>query len=305
MPQPTLVVMAAGIGSRYGGLKQIDPIGPHGEILIDYSLYDALTVGFGKVVFILRREIEAAFREAVGRRIEARCPTEYVIQGLGDLPPGFSVPSNREKPWGTAHAVLCCREAVDGPFAVINADDFYGRSSFAVLADRLRGAKDTSDAYDYCMVGYVLEKTLTQHGHVTRGVCSVDADGFLKEIDERHKVKRLSDRVCYSEDDRTWIEIPEGSPVSMNMWGFTPSLFAELDSRFPDFLHEAGDDPKAEFLLPEVVGELLAEGKARVRVLPTQERWLGVTHPEDKAWVKTGIGELVERGVYPSPLWGE
>jgi len=305
MPKPTLVVMAAGIGSRYGGLKQIDPVGPRGEIIIDYSLYDALLAGFGKVVFILRREIEAAFREGVGRRIESRCKTEYVIQGLDDLPAGFSVPAGREKPWGTAHAVLCCRNAVDGSFAVINADDFYGRSSFSTLADHLRVARDTAVAYDYSMVGYVLENTLTQHGHVTRGVCSVDDDGYLEEIHERHKVKRLSDRVCYSEDDRTWIEIPEGKPVSMNMWGFTPSLFAELEARFPVFLREAGDDPKAEFLLPEVVSDLLAEGRARVRVLPTRERWFGVTYPQDKAWVKAGIRELVDRGVYPNPLWEE
>jgi NDP-sugar pyrophosphorylase family protein len=305
MTQPTLVVMAAGIGSRYGGLKQIDPVGPNGEIIIDYSVYDALSAGFGKVVFILRREIEAAFREGVGRRIESHLPTHYVFQGLDDLPEGVSVPSGREKPWGTAHAVLCCRDVVDGPFAVINADDFYGRSSFGALADHLRAAQDTPDAYDYCMVGYVLERTLTQHGHVTRGICSVDDEGNLEEIHERHKVKRLSDRVCYSEDDRTWIEIPEDSPVSMNMWGFTPSLFAELEARFPDFLREAGDDPKAEFLLPEVVSDLLAEGRARVRVLPTQERWFGVTYPQDKAWVKAGIRELIESGVYPSPLWGE
>lgn len=304
MRQPALIVMAAGIGSRYGGLKQIDPVGPQGEIIIDYSLHDALEAGFEKVVFILRREIEAAFREQVGGRIEARLSTEYVFQGLDDLPGGFSVPPGRQKPWGTAHAVLCCREVVDGPFAVINADDFYGRSSFGVLAEYLRGAQDTPDAYDYCMVGYVLEKTLTQHGDVARGVCSVDAEGYLEEIHERHKVKRLSDRVCYSEDDRTWIEIPEDSPVSMNMWGFTPSLFAELEARFPAFLREAGDDPKSEFLLPDVVSDLLAEARARVRVLPTQERWFGVTYPQDKAWVKAGIHELVEAGVYPSPLWG-
>ncbi len=304
MPQPTLVVMAAGIGSRYGGLKQIDPVGPHGEIIVDYSLYDALGAGFGKVVFVLRREIEEAFRERVGRWIERRCETVYVLQGLDDLPPGFSAPPGREKPWGTAHAVLRCRGMVDAPFAVINADDFYGRSSFAVLCDYLRGARDTGETYDYCMVGYVLENTLTEYGHVTRGVCSVDGAGNLQEIHERHKVKRLSERVCYSEDGETWIEIPVRSPVSMNLWGFTPSLFAELEARFPVFLRRAGD-PKAEFLLPEIVGDLVAEGRARVRVLPTQERWFGVTYPQDKTWVKAGIAGLVAAGVYPDPLWEE
>lgn len=303
MQNPTLVVMAAGIGSRYGGLKQIDPVGPNGEIIIDYSLYDALAAGFGKVVFVVREEIEEAFQERVGHRIEGRCEVSYVRQTIEDVLTGFKVPPGREKPWGTAHAIFCCKGAVSSPFAVINADDFYGRSSYQRLCDHLQKAQDQSEVCDYSMVGYVLENTLSEHGYVTRGVCTVDQAGYLVEIHERARIERFGKGVRYTGDGEDWVEIPEGSLVSMNMWGFTPSLFSEIEARFPLFLAGYGKDLKAEFLLPELIGELVEEKKARIKVLPTDERWFGVTYQEDKPKVKEAIQRLVKEGVYPTNLW--
>ncbi|HID87302.1 MAG TPA: nucleotidyltransferase [Anaerolineae bacterium] len=305
MVQPALVVMAAGIGRRYGGLKQIDPIGPNGEIIIDYSIYDALKAGFGKVVFVIREDLEEAFRERVGNTIERQCETAYVFQRLEDVPAGFQVPPERQKPWGTGHALLCCKDEVASPFAVINADDFYGRSSYQILCDYLEHAQDRDGIYDYCMVGYVLENTLTEHGHVARGVCTVSQDGYLVEIHERRRIERFGEVVKYTEDGEHWVEIPRGTVVSMNMWGFTPSLFPELEARFPQFLQKNSDNiQEAEYFLPDVVNDLLEEGKARVRVLQTDEQWVGVTYQQDKPRVKRVIRELIRRGVYPENLWG-
>jgi dTDP-glucose pyrophosphorylase len=305
MSKPSLVVMAAGIGRRYGGLKQIDPVGPNGEIIIDYSIYDALNAGFGKVVFVIKKDIEEAFRERVGRTIEKQCETTYVFQKLEDVPAGFKVPPGRQKPWGTGHATLSCRNVVHSPFAVINADDFYGRSSYQTLCDYLRSAQDRDGVYNYCMVGYVLESTLTEHGHVARGVCTVDEDGFLVEIRERTRIERFGEIVKYTEDGETWIEIPGESVVSTNMWGFTPSLFSELEARFPQFLQKNSDNiQKAEYFLPDVVGDLLKEKKVTVKVLATNERWFGVTYQQDKPRVKQAIRGLIHRGVYPENLWG-
>ena len=302
--RPTLVVLAAGIGSRYGGLKQIDPVGPHGEIILDYSIYDALRAGFGKVVFVLREEIEASFRDRVGRPIEERCETIYVLQRIGDLPAGFEIPAGRQKPWGTAHATLMCKDAVETPLAVINADDFYGRSAFEALHDYLRRAKDRSGLYDYCMVGYLLENTLSEHGHVARGLCAVGQDGTLLEIRERTRIRKSGQSIKYTEDGETWVEIAGTTPVSLNMWGFTPSLFAELEARFLKFLRENSDNIlKAEFFLPEVVGDLVREKRAMVRVLPTNEEWFGVTYPQDKPRVQQAIQGLIRRGIYPDRLW--
>jgi len=306
MSEPTLVVMAAGIGSRYGGLKQIDPIGPNGEIIFDYSIYDALNAGFGKVVFVIKKDIEEAFRERVGRTIGKRCETTYVFQKIGDVPEGFEVPPGRQKPWGTGHATLICKDVVHSPFAVINADDFYGRSSYQTLCHYLRGAQDRDGVYDYCMVGYVLKNTLTEHGHVARGVCTVDEDGFLVEIHERTRIEKFGEIVKYTEDGETWVEIPGESVVSMNMWGFTPSLFSELEARFPHFLQKNSDNmQKAEYFLPDVVGDLLKEKKARVRVLSTNERWFGITYQQDRPRVKQAIRDLIHRRVYPENLWGD
>jgi len=306
MSKPTLVVMAAGIGSRYGGPKQIDPVGPNGEIIIDYSIYDALNVGFGKVVFVIKKDIEGAFRERVGKTIEKQCETTYVFQKIEDVPEGFEVPPGRQKPWGTGHATLSCRNVVHSPFAVINADDFYGRSSYQILYDYLKNARDRDDVYHYCMVGYVLESTLAGYGHVARGVCTVNQDGFLVEIHERRRIKKLGERAQYTEDGANWIEIPKGSVASMNMWGFTPSLFSELEARFPQFLQKNSDNiQKVEYFLPDVIGDLLKEKKATVKVLATNERWFGVTHQQDKPRVERAIGDLIRRGVYPENLWGD
>ncbi len=301
----TLVVMAAGIGSRYGGLKQLDPIGPYGEVIIDYSVYDALRAGFGKVVFVINPDMEEAFRARVGKTIESHCDAAYVLQRLEDVPAGFRVPPERQKPWGTAHAVLSCRGVVDSSFAVINADDFYGHTSFQILGNYLGSASDHDGIYHYSMVGYVLENTLTEYGPVSRGVCTVDADGYLVAVHERTRVERSGGIVRYLENDRHWAEIAPESIVSMNMWGFTPSLFPELWARFEAFLRANRDDlRKAEYFLPHVVRDLIHEGKARVRVLPTPERWFGMTFPQDRIAAKQAIADLIERGVYPKRLWG-
>jgi hypothetical protein len=302
MTKPTLVVMAAGMGSRYGGLKQIDPVGPNGELIIDYSIFDALKAGFGKVIFITREEIKEALRERVGKNIEDLCETAYVIQRLDDVPAGFAVPDTREKPWGTAHAILSCKEVVSSPFGVINADDFYGRASYQLLCSYLKNAQDRGGVHDCSMIGYVLENTLTEHGHVARGVCTVE-NGYLKQIDERTRIERFGDAVKYTENGDDWTTVPKESTVSMNMWGFTPGIFPEIEARFNRFLGENGEDPTAEYLLPDLVGELIKEDKARVKVLMTNERWFGVTYQEDMPEVRQGIRDLVNRGAYPENLW--
>ena len=306
MPELTLVVLAAGIGRRYGGLKQIEPIGPSGEIIVDYSVYDALRAGFGRVVFVIRPEIENAFRERVGRSVEQRCETHYVFQTLEDVPAAFSIPPDRRKPWGTAHATLACKDAVDGPFAVVNADDFYGRAAYQALAAHLRRCNEGEGVEDYCVVGYRLEDTLTDHGHVARGVCVVDSHGYLIEIHERTRIEKHGSGARYTEDGEQWFELPPGTTVSMNSWGFMPTLFGELDLRFRRFL---GQDPEtlatAELYLPNVVNELIREGRTTVKVLETKARWFGVTYRQDLPRVQTGVRDLISRGVYPENLWGE
>jgi len=304
MASLTLVIMAAGIGSRYGGLKQIDPIGPAGEIVIDYSIYDALKAGFDKVVFIIRRDFRDAFVEKIGRKVESRLETAYVFQELDALPPGFAFPLERKKPWGTAQALLACRAEVGTPFAAINADDFYGRTAYQALASNLKQVRESPVTMDFAMVGYILENTLSEHGHVARGVCETGPDSTLIDIRERVKIQKFSDGVKYTENGRDWILIPPGSHVSMNMWGFTPGLFPEIESRFPAFLEaNAGRILQAEFLIPEVVGSLVREKRARVKVLPTGEKWFGVTYPEDKPKVQEAIRKLIGRGLYPERLW--
>ncbi|NIA22124.1 MAG: nucleotidyltransferase [Anaerolineaceae bacterium] len=304
MAGPQLVVMAAGIGSRYGGLKQVDPIGPSGEIVIDYSVYDARKAGFRKVVFIIRKEIEEIFREKVGRSIELQIDTQYVFQELDALPPGFAVPAGRSKPWGTGHAVLAARGAVTDNCAVINADDYYGPGSFKVLADHLAGAADSGGVYDYSMVAFRLHNTVTEHGHVARGVCTANPDGTLATIVERTRIETCDGGIHFSEDSGvTWTDIDPRSLVSMNMWGFTPSVFEELAARLPAFLEASAGDPKAEYFLPTVVNDLVQQGQARVRVLPTDEKWYGVTYQQDKPELKSFIRDQVARGRYPQKLW--
>ena len=302
MQKPALVVMAAGMGSRYGGLKQIDPVGRHGEIIMDYSLYDALEAGFEKVVFIINHRIEKDFYDVIGRRAEKHMEVRYVFQQPDAmLPAGFTVPEGREKPWGTAHALLCCKNDVNEPFAAINADDYYGKRAFSVLYDYLKNAKD-GDKADFSMVGYLAKNTLTEHGSVARGVCEVDQKGELVNIVERLKIFKTPEGPAYTEDDgKTFVHFPEDNLVSMNFFGFTPALFPALEARFPAFLTEAIEkNPlKGEFLIPQEVGRMLQEGKASVRVLSSPDRWYGVTYREDKPEVMQALNDLTDAGAYP------
>lgn len=300
---PQLVVMAAGMGSRFGGPKQLEPLGPAGETIPEYSAFDAMRHGFAEIVFIVREEIEDAFRSIVGRNVEPRIATRYVRQSLDDLPPGFEPPRDRDKPWGTAHALWSCRNVLDRPFAVINADDFYGPSAFQVLGDFLQTVREKEGVHEYGLVGYILGNTLSEHGHVSRGVCELASDGTLREIHERVKIQRFEHTIRHTEDGRTWIDLPADSVVSMNMWGFTPAVFEELETGFVEFLKGRGSDPKAEYFLPERVGELVDAGGTRVKVLRTDERWFGITYKKDKPFVERAVHDLVEQGVYPPSLW--
>jgi len=304
MSDTTVVIMAAGLGNRYGGLKQMDDFGPHGELIIDYSIYDALRAGFKKVVFVIKKSIEQEFREVIGKRVEKFCDVAYIFQELDKIPSHFEVLPERHKPWGTGQATLLCKDAVKGNFAVINADDFYGASSFLLLSEFLCMVKDNPKVYSYAMIGYLLKNTITEHGHVARGVCIKNKEGFLTEIHELTRIEKFGNEAKFSEDGgETWVELPLDCTVSMNMWGFTPSIFEELQRYFEEFLEKSLQDPKAEFFLPEVVGALLHEGKANVTVIPTQARWAGVTYHDDKASVKAYLHSLVVAGEYPEKLW--
>ena len=305
MSGPALIVMAAGIGSRYGGLKQIEPIGPHGEIILDYSIYDARQSGFQKCTFVISREIEHVFRERIEQTIGKYIEVDYVYQELQNLPDGFQVPANRKKPWGTEHAVLSCQHHIDSNFAVINADDYYGRTAFQSLADQLRQNKTQTLTGEFYLVGYQLKNTLTEHGYVSRGICEVDLHGKLVSVHERTRIQRIDGNVKFSEDGHNWIDIPEESVASMNLWGFTVQLFAELNHQFESFLFENRDNLEAaEFFLPEVINRLVDQNLAVVRVLPTTEQWFGVTYQQDLISVKKAIRDKVEDGVYPKELWG-
>lgn len=292
------------MGSRYGGLKQIDPVGPNGEIIMEYSIYDALKAGFSKVAFIIKKEIEDTFRDVIGKKIEGLIDVEYVYQKIDNLPNGFSLPDGRIKPWGTGHAVLSAKNAVKTPFAVINADDFYGANTYKMLNNFLSSNIDSEDKYKYCMVGFKIENTLTENGHVARGVCSVDNVGNLIDIRERSKIMKFGDETKYTEDNENWIVIPKNSIVSMNTWGFSQSIFNELEDGFPVFLDNSRDNIlKAEYFLPTVVDNLIKAGKADVKVLSTTDKWYGVTYQEDKPNVKKSIGDMVLAGKYPNFLW--
>ena len=293
MTKPTLVLLAAGMGSRYGGLKQVDPVGPSGETLLDYSIYDALRSGFGKVVFIIRHDIEQQFREVVGKRFEGRAPVDYAFQELNHLPAGFSVPEGRTKPWGTTQAVLAAEDVVREPFAVLNADDFYGRESFATLATHL-----TSGSQDLAMVGFQLKNTLSEHGTVARGICGVGADGYLTSVQEFTKIEKTATGAREGERTFTGDEL-----VSMNFWGFRPAVFGDLRASFTTFLQRSGTELKSECYIPATVNELMVAGKARVKMLSSRSPWFGVTYKEDKPRVVESIARLVAAGTYPPKLW--
>jgi dTDP-glucose pyrophosphorylase len=294
--KPTLVIMAAGMGSRYGGLKQIDPVGPSGEIVLDYSVFDAIRVGFGKVVFIIRPDIESDFKEAIGTKLEGKIDVEYVFQTLENIPAGSSVPAGRTKPWGTGQAILVAKDAVKEPFAVINADDFYGRESFDVIAKQLMATEVNST--DFSMVGFYIKNTLSSNGSVARGYCDVQ-DGKLATVTEYFEIERKDDGIIR----HTGGKMNDDDMVSMNTWGFTPRLFDFLERGFVEFLEKQGGELKSEYLLPELVDGMIKNGKANVNVLPSNEKWMGVTYPEDKPDVMAGIRALVDAGIYPDNLW--
>ena len=307
MKKPVLVIMAAGMGSRYGGLKQIDPVDKEGHIIMDFSIYDAKRAGFEKVVFIIKRENEEDFKEAVGRRIEQVMDVAYVFQDIDRIPEGFKVPEGRVKPWGTAHAVLSAIDEVDGPFAVINADDYYGRHAFQVIYDYLTTHED-DEKYRYTMVGYRLKNTVTDNGHVSRGICELDPENRLVSISERTRIEKRDGGIAYSEDDgATWTPLDPDTLVSMNMWGFTRSILDEIKAGFPAFLEKglAENPMKCEYYLPSVVSALLEKGRATVTVLESEDKWYGVTYKEDKPVVVAAIQSLKDEGVYPQHLWNE
>ena len=308
MKKPVLVVMAAGMGSRYGGLKQIDPIDEYGNVIIHYSLFDAYRAGFRTVVFIIKPEIEKDFQEVIGTKVPEKMEVKYAYQVIDDLPAGYAVPEGRTKPWGTAHAALAARNVVDGPFAIINADDYYGVDAFKTIYDYLCAHEDAPDCYEYAMVGYLLENTVTENGSVARGVCTCNNQGYLDNVVERTKIVKGEVMPRFTEDDgATWTDLPGDTIVSMNMWGFTRSYLDEAMTRFPAFLDNAirNNPLKGEFYLPSVVSQLLEEHKARVRVLSSADKWYGVTYKEDKPVVVAALQGMREAGIYPKNLWGE
>lgn len=297
--KPTLVIMAAGMGSRYGGIKQIDPMGPNGEIILDYSVRDAAEAGFSRVVFIIRKDIEAAFRETIGNRFQRIIDVAYVFQELDDLPQEFTVPEGREKPWGTGHAILACKNVVKEPFVVINADDFYGGEAFR---EGVRGLAELDPGrIEGFLVGYRLANTLSPHGYVTRGVCESDS-GYLTCVTERFKIGRNESGVVEYQDEGENHAMTGDELASMNFWGFSPALFPILEARFIEFMKASGSEMKSEFLIPSEIDTLISEGKMTVKVLKTDSTWFGVTYPEDKPAVKASLASLVKNGVYPSPL---
>ena len=300
MKQPTLLIMAAGMGSRYGGLKQIDTLGPHGEVMLDYAVYDAMKAGFAKIVFIIRKDIEVPFREKVVSRFAGKLPIELAFQELDMLPEGFSVPEGRVKPWGTSHAIWCAKDHINEPFAVINADDYYGPEAFQVMADFL---KSTTSSDQFAMVGYQIGNTLSDHGSVSRGLCLQDRGGFLRGAEEHYNIRRENGKIVFEQPDGRTGELTANDLCSMNFWGFQPILFDHIGNAFSDFLREKGHEMKSEFVIPHEVNDMIEAGTAKVKVLRSEAQWFGVTYQADRPLVVARLREMAENGVYPMPLW--
>ena len=299
--KPTLFILAAGMGSRYGGLKQLDGLGPNGETIMDYSVFDALRAGFGKVVFVIREDFDADFRRVVLSKYEDKVPCEVCYQALDKVPEGYTYNPERTKPWGTNHAILMAKDLINEPFMVINADDFYGKESFEVMAKFLNEVAGKQGKY--CMAGYRVGNTLSEHGSVSRGVCSTDANNFLTDVVERTSIENKDGHVCYKDENGADVEIPFDTPVSMNMWGFTPEYFAYAEEAFKVFLEKSGQELKTEFYIPTLVNDLIVSGQATCEVLDTPAKWFGVTYADDREMVVSKIQALVDAGVYPSPLF--
>jgi UTP-glucose-1-phosphate uridylyltransferase len=300
--KPTLLILAAGMGSRYGGLKQVDPVGPNGEAIIEYSIYDAIRAGFGKVVFVIRESFAEAFKEKFNDKLKGKIEVEYVYQELDNVPDGIKISEEREKPWGTGHAVLVAKEAINEAFVVINADDFYGPSAYKKTADYMNEVADDG-RNSYCMVGYGLQHTLSEHGYVSRGVCQTDEKEFLKTVVERTNIERVNGKIITKSDDGSEMELTGNEVVSMNLWGFSTSFFAYLETYFEKFINDNSGNPKAEFYIPFVVNELINKGEATLKVLESQDLWFGVTYKEDKGTAVENINNLIGKGVYPDKLW--
>ena len=302
--KPALIIMAAGMGSRFGGLKQVTPLGPSGELIIDYSIHDAMEAGFERIVFVIKHEIEDVFKDFIGNRIEKIVQTDYVFQELNELPEGYSIPEGRVKPYGTAHAVWCCRNVVQGPFMVINSDDYYGKDCFKLIYDFI--TKPVNDGIKHlAMAGYILENTLTENGTVSRGVCEIDENYKVKELVERTKIAIIDDKAMFTEDDgKTWTELDKKSYVSMNCWGYPAGMFDEFDKELRVFLDNIAANPiKGEFYLPMMADKMTKEGVADITVLPVSDKWFGVTYAEDKPKVMAALKELADKGVYAQRLW--
>ncbi len=301
MDKPTLLILAAGIGSRYGGLKQLDTVGPNGEAIIDYSIYDAIQAGFGKVVFVIRKSIEKDFKEFIGTKLDGKIKIEYAYQELEKIPANISLNPERVKPLGTGHAVLVAKDVIGENFAVINADDFYGRDAYLTIAKHF--AELNNNSLDNCMVGYNLKNTLSDHGYVSRGQCTSDENNFLIDVVERTHIEKKADGIYFENENKEEQLLPGNTLVSMNFWGFTPHYFVELENRFAKFIEENKDELKAEFFIPTVVNELITEGKGKTKVLESDAAWFGVTYQEDRPVVVESIRELIKAGKYPENLW--
>ncbi|HBL83599.1 MAG: nucleotidyltransferase [Clostridiales bacterium GWF2_38_85] len=301
----TLVILAAGLGSRFGGLKQIEPVGAEGEFIIDYSVYDAIRAGFNTVAFIIKKDFFEAFRDTIGKRVSKHIKVEYVFQDMDYLPTEAGRGVVREKPWGTAHALFCCKDIVKEKFAVTNADDFYGKKSFELMAESLKSMKDFDEIDHYSMIGYMLRNTLTEYGHVARGLCNVNNDGHLINIDERTKIQRNNGTIQYFEDEKGWFDVDEDTVASMNFWGFTPTIFQHIINGWDNYIKESKDNiTKAEYYIPVLVKSLLSDNKCEVKVISTPDRWQGVTYASDKPGVVNYIKALTAEGTYPVGLWG-